>query len=111
MTNCSSRSVRPSHRLRCSTNHASTAANDFSSMAQMRTRPTLRVRIHPLASSSRMCCKKDGNAISNGLARLLTLTGPLLRRPSTARRVGSASAWKMPLSCPGSDPCQHTSGR
>ena len=46
-----------------------------------------------------MCCMKDGNAMSNGLARSLTLAGPLLSRPNTALRVGSAIAWKMPFSC------------
>src|SRR5215212_1363094 len=98
-TNCWSRSVRPSQVARCSDSHRSTAVNGSSSMAQIRTRPTLRVRIHPLSSSKRMCCMKDGNAMSNGFARSLTLAGPLPNRPNTALRVGSAIAWKMPFNC------------
>src|SRR5215207_4082529 len=99
-TNCWSRSVRPSHMARCSDSHRSMAVNGSSSMAQIRTRPTLHVRIHPLSSRRRMCCMKDGNAISKGCAKSLTLAGPLPNRPSTALRVGSAIAWKMPFSCP-----------
>jgi hypothetical protein len=41
---------------------------------------------------------KDGNAMAKGFANSLTLAGPPLSRPNTARRVGSASAWKMPSS-------------
>ena len=41
----------------------------------------------------------EGSAIAKGAARSLMLAGPLPRRPSTARRVGSASAEKMPFSC------------
>src|SRR5215213_7544836 len=97
--NCWSRSVRPSQIARCSDSHCWTAVNGSSSTAQIRTRPTLCVRIHPLSSRNRMCCMKDGNAMSNGFARSLTLAGPLPNRPSTALRVGSAIAWKMPFSC------------
>ena len=46
-----------------------------------------------------MCFMKDGKAMSNGFANSLMLAGPLPSRPNTARRVGSASAWKMPSSC------------
>ena len=46
-----------------------------------------------------MCFMNDGNAMSNGSAKSLMLAGPLPSRPSTARRVGSASAWKMLSSC------------
>ena len=38
------------------------------------------------------------------LRQLADAGGPLPSRPNTARRVGSASAWKMPLSCPDTVP-------
>src|SRR5260221_1268279 len=44
-----------------------------------------------------MCFMKEGSAMSNGFASSLMLAGPLLNRPRTARRVGSANAWKMPF--------------
>ena len=45
-----------------------------------------------------MCFMKDGSAMPNGFASSLMLAGPLFSCPSTARRVGSASAWKTPSS-------------
>ena len=35
----------------------------------------------------------DGSAISNGRASSVADAGPMLRRSTTARRVGSDSAW------------------
>ena len=38
----------------------------------------------------------DDNAIGNGRASSLAEAGAMLSRSTTASRVGSASAWKMP---------------
>ncbi len=42
---------------------------------------------------------KEGSAMPKGCASSLMLAGPLPSRPITARRVGSASAWKTVFSC------------
>jgi hypothetical protein len=39
---------------------------------------------------------KEGSAIVNGFASSLADAGATLNRSTTARRVGSASAWKIP---------------
>ena len=95
VTNCSSRSVRPSQIARCSSSQPPMAATCFRSISQVRTRPLLLVRISPLSSSMWMCFMNEGRAMSKGAASSPTLAGPRPSRPTTARRVGSANAWNM----------------
>ena len=61
----------------------------------MRIRPFLCEVTTAARSSTPMCCMNDGRAIVNGFANSLADAGETLKRSTTARRVGSASAWKM----------------
>ena len=61
---------------------------------QVRTRPVFSVMIRPSCSSTRRCLRKAGSPMAKGWAKALTGVGPWARRLRTARRVGSAKAWK-----------------
>lgn len=88
----SMRSRRFSQAEICSCIHNSVARRACGSILQVRTRPTFSELISPLCSRTRTCLSSDGSAISNGSASSHMDLGPSHRRPTIARRVGSARA-------------------
>src|SRR5450755_3173777 len=64
-------------------------------MRHVRTRPVFSECTRPLASRTLRCWTTADSVMSNGLANSLTDAGPRHSRATTARRVGSPSAWNM----------------
>ena len=92
--NSSSRSNRRSHVVRRSRIHCSITENPFGSIRQVRTRPTFSVCTSPLSSRICRCCITAARVMASGWANCDTVTGASLSRSTSARRVGSPSAWK-----------------
>lgn len=88
----SMRSRRSSQAEMCWCIHNSVARRAWGSILQVRTRPTFTELMSPLCSRTRTCLSSDGRAISNGSESSPMDLGPSHRRPTIARRVGSASA-------------------
>ena len=64
-------------------------------MEQRRTRPSLARARSPASSRTRTCLETAGKEIGNRFPSFVTDAGPRARRPSMARRVGSARAPKV----------------